>query len=107
MSRKRWRSFLPSAGRRNWRELEEDAEVLVEQDVGVEDDRAPGHLPRAVHLAQQILAAAGEELMICLQVRAVHQKRGPGLNFAVLQRRRFEIADQMAGARRGILGPGH
>src|SRR6266446_2280200 len=87
--------------------LEEDAEVLVEQDVGVEHDRAAPHLPRAVHLAQQILAATGEKLMIRLQVRAVHQKRGLGLDLAVLQRRRLEIADQVAGARRGILGPGH
>ena len=52
--------------------LEEDAEVLVEEDVGVEHDRAPGHFPRAVHLAQQILATTGEQLMIGLQVRAVH-----------------------------------
>ena len=29
--------------------LKEDAEVLVEQDVGVEHDRAPPDLPRAVH----------------------------------------------------------
>src|SRR6266571_1254041 len=62
--------------------LEEDAEVLVEEDVGVEDDRAPGHLPRAVRLAQHILAATGKELMIRLQVRAVHQKRGLGLDLA-------------------------
>src|SRR6266478_2502496 len=87
--------------------LEEDAEVLVEEDVGVEHDRAPGHLPCAIHLAQQILAAAGEELMIRLQVRAVHQKRGLGLDLAILQRRHLEVADQVTGARRGILGPGH
>jgi len=49
--------------------LQEDAEVLVEQDVGVEHNRAAPHPPRAVHLAQQILAATGEELMIRLQVR--------------------------------------
>ena len=45
--------------------------------------------------------------MIRLQVRAIHQKRGPGLNFAVRQRRRLEIADQVTGARRRVLGPGH
>src|ERR1051326_8139301 len=87
--------------------LEEDAEVLVEKHVGVEHDRAPRHLPRAVHLAQHILAAAGKKLGIRLQMRAVHQKRGPGLSFAVLPWRRFEIADQVTGARRRILGPGH
>src|SRR5689334_11291815 len=80
--------------------LEEDAEVLVEQDVGVEDDRAPGHFPRALYIAQHILAATGEELMIRLQVRAVHQKRGLGLDLAILQGRRLEIADQVTGARR-------
>src|SRR5258708_26176035 len=42
--------------------LEEDAEVLVEEDVGVEDDRAPCHFPRPSHLAQHILAIAGEQL---------------------------------------------
>jgi hypothetical protein len=42
--------------------------------------------------------------MIRLQVRAVHQKRGTDLDLAVLQRRRLEIADQAAGARRRILG---
>ena len=45
--------------------------------------------------------------MIRLQVRAVHQKGGPGFNLAVVQRRRFEVADHVTGARRGILGPGH
>src|SRR6266700_2233760 len=35
--------------------LEEDAQVLVEEDVGVEHDRAPGHLPCAIHLAQPSL----------------------------------------------------
>src|SRR6516162_11294429 len=45
--------------------------------------------------------------MVGLQVRAVHQKRGPGLRLAVLQPHRFEIADQVAGTRRRILGPGH
>ena len=44
--------------------------------------------------------------MIRLQVRAVDQKRGLGLDLALLQRRRFEIADQVTGARGGILGPG-
>src|SRR5271169_3051035 len=44
--------------------LQEDAEVLVERDVGVEDDRVPRYLPGPLHLAQQILAATGEELMI-------------------------------------------
>ena len=67
--------------------------------------RATFHPP--FYLAQHILAAAGEELMIRLQVRAVHQKRGPGLDLAALQRRRLEIADQVTGARRRILGPGH
>jgi hypothetical protein len=46
-------------------------------------------------------------MMIRLRVRAVHQKRGLGLHLAVLQRRPLEIADQVTGARRGILGPGH
>src|ERR1700738_3531418 len=68
-------------------DLEEDAEVLVEQDVGVEHDRAPPHLPRAVHLPQHVLAATGEELMIGLEVRAVHQKRGLGPDLTVLQQR--------------------
>jgi hypothetical protein len=54
--------------------------VLTLEDVGVEHDRASGHRPRAVHLPQQILAAAGQELMIRLQVRTVHQKRGLGLH---------------------------
>src|SRR6202011_6011639 len=45
---------------------------------------------------QQILAATGEELIIRLQVRAVHQKRSLGLDLAVLQRRGFEIADRAA-----------
>src|SRR5713101_7535910 len=54
-----------------------------------------------------MLAATGEELMIRLQARAVHQKRGLGLYLAVLQRRRLESTDQVTGARRGILGPGH
>jgi hypothetical protein len=85
---------------------EKHAEVFVEEDVGVEDDRAPRDLPRAVHLPQRILAATGEVRMIRLQVRAVDQKRGPRLDFAVFQRRRLAIADQVAGARRGILGPG-
>jgi len=44
-------------------------------------------LPRAVRHAQHILAAAGEELMIGLQVRAVHQKRGRGLQSWPLPRR--------------------
>src|ERR1700730_1044074 len=89
----------PAAG------LKKYAEVLVEQDVGVEHDRAPLYLPRAVHLAQHVLAATGEELMIRLQMRAVHQKRGLRLDLAVLQPRRLEIADQVTGARRGILDP--
>ena len=45
--------------------------------------------------------------MIRLQVRAVHKKRGLGLYLALLQRRRLGIADQVTGARRGILGPGY
>src|ERR1700730_1036953 len=75
--------------------LQEDAEVFVEEDVGVGPDRAPPHFPRAVDLAQHVVAATGEELVIRLQVRAAHQKRGLGLYLAVLQRRRFEIADQV------------
>jgi hypothetical protein len=65
------------------RPFEEDAEVFVEEDVGVEDDRAPGDLSCAVHIALQILAAAGEELVIGLRVRAVDQEGGPGLDLAV------------------------
>ena len=42
-----------------------------------------------------------------VQMRAVHEKRGPGLSLAVLPRRHFEVADQVTGARRRILGPGH
>ena len=75
--------------------LEKHAEVFVEQDVGVEPDRAPSHLPRAVHLPQHVLAATGEELMIRLQMRAVHRKRGLGLYLAVLKRGRLEIIDQV------------
>jgi hypothetical protein len=75
--------------------LEEDAEVLVEQDVGVEHDRAHPHLPCAVRPPQQILTATGEELMIRLQVRAIHPKRGLGLCLAVFQRRlRPPLLDQ-------------
>jgi hypothetical protein len=39
--------------------------------------------------------------MIRLQVRAVHQKRGLGLQLAVLQRCHLRIAYQVAGARQG------
>ena len=62
--------------------LEEDAEVLVEQDVGVEHDRAPGHLPRAVDLAQHVLAATGEELMIRIQAssRGSRSRRFPRID---------------------------
>jgi len=45
--------------------------------------------------------------MIRLNVRAVHQKRSLGLHLTVLQRRRLKIADQVTGARRGVLGPRH
>src|SRR5262249_25959799 len=45
-----------------------DTEVLVEEDVRVEDDRAPGHLPVAVDGSQDVLAEAGEELVVRLQV---------------------------------------
>ena len=83
------------------RGLKEDAEVFVEEDVGVEHDRALRHLPGTLDLAQQILAAAGEELVIGFEMRAVYQKRGPGLDLAVLQRYCLEIADQVTGARRG------
>jgi hypothetical protein len=38
--------------------------------------------------------------VIRLQVQAVYRKRSPGLYLAVRQRRRFEIADQVTGARR-------
>jgi hypothetical protein len=44
--------------------LEEDAEVLVEQHVGVEHDRAHRHFSRAVYLSQYFLAATEEKLMI-------------------------------------------
>jgi hypothetical protein len=54
---------------------------------------------RAVYFPQQILAATGEELMIRLQVQAVDQKRGLGLDHAVLQPRGFEIADQVTARR--------
>ena len=50
---------------------------------------------------QRVLEATGEELMIRLQVRAVHQKRGLGLQLAVLQRCHLRIAYQVAGARQG------
>ena len=60
-------------------DLQEDAEVLVEEDVGVEHDCAPPHLPRAV----QVLAVAEEELVNRPEVRAVHQKRSPGPDLAV------------------------
>jgi hypothetical protein len=88
-------------------QLEEDAEVLVAQHVGVEHDRAPRDLPRAPHLTQRVLATTREEVVVALEMRAVHDKRGLGLYLAVLQRRRrLEIADQVTGARRGILGSG-
>jgi hypothetical protein len=45
---------------RNWRELEKDAEVLVEEHVGVEHDGAPGYLLGAVDLTQKVLAAKPE-----------------------------------------------
>src|SRR4029077_7160925 len=87
--------------------LEEDAQVLVEQNVGIEHDRAPGDLPSAVHPAQHVLATAGEDLVVGLQMRAIDQERGPRLHLAPGQRRHLEVADQVAGARRRILGPGH
>jgi hypothetical protein len=62
---------------------EKHAEVFVEEDVDVRDDRAPGYLPRTLYLAQHILAASLEEPVIGLQVRAVRQKRGPGLDLLV------------------------
>src|SRR5438132_10813912 len=49
--------------------LEEDAEVLVGEDVGVEHDRAPR--PRSVHLPQHVLAVTGEELVIRLHMGAL------------------------------------
>src|SRR5207248_5480828 len=87
--------------------LQKNAEVLVEEDVGVEQDRALGHLPPAGNLPQHVLAGAGEELVIRLQMRTVDKKGSPGLYLAVVLRRRLEIADQVAGARRWILRPRH
>ena len=40
-------------------------------------------------------------------MRAVDQERGPGWHLAVFLRFGFEIADQVAGAGCGFLGPGH
>src|SRR5438552_9086264 len=59
---------------------------------------------RAVHLAQHVLAAAGEQLMLGIQVREVHQKRGLGLDLGVLLRRRLEITDHGTAARDFIFG---
>ena len=42
------------------------------------------------------------ELVIDLQVRAVHQKRGLGLHLTAFQRLGLEIADQATGARWGL-----
>jgi hypothetical protein len=44
--------------------------------------------------------------MIRLQVRAVDQRRGRGLDLAVFQRCGLEISYQVTGARRRTLGPG-
>src|SRR6516225_6271030 len=92
-TRSQQRSHIRSSRRLiRWTSLmQKDAEILVERDAGVEDDRAPPHLPRAVLLTHHVLAAAGEQLIIGLRVRVVHQKRGPGLDLAALQRRRFEL----------------
>ncbi len=45
--------------------------------------------------------------MVGFEVRAVDEKRGPGRDLAVLRRCCFEIADEVAGARGRVLGPGH
>src|SRR6266446_5885127 len=75
--------------------LQEDAEVLVEEDVGVEEDGALRDLPRAVHPAQHVLAAPGQELVVRLQVRAIHEEGRLGPHLAFRQRLRHEIANQM------------
>src|ERR1700730_5007184 len=62
--------------------LEKDAEVLVQEDVGVEEDGALRDLPGAVDPAQHVLAAPGQELVIRFQVRAVHEKGRLGLHLA-------------------------
>jgi hypothetical protein len=37
-----------------------------------------------------------EELVVGLQVRAIDQECGPGRDLAIVERRRFEIADPLA-----------
>src|SRR5687767_7355510 len=64
--------------------LEEDRDVLREKDVGVQDDRAFGDLPGVAVRSQDVLAVAGVELLVGLQVRSVHQERTLGPDFAVL-----------------------
>src|SRR5262249_19697868 len=78
--------------------LKKDAEVFVQEHVGVEEDGALGDLPGAVHAAQHVFAAPGQELVIRFQVRAVDEEGRLCLHQAFGQRLRHEVADQMARA---------
>ena len=48
--------------------LQEDAEVFVQQHIGVENGRSTGDLPGAFNPAQHIFAAAGQQLVVGFEV---------------------------------------
>ena len=64
----------------------EERQILREQDALVEDDHAPGDLPRAVDPAQHVLALAHEQVGLRLDAISVDEKATPKGNLRRLRR---------------------
>src|SRR5947209_10642834 len=102
-----WGPKVRSADRAMSGRSQKYAEIFVEEHIGIEDDRAPRHLPFTVHLQQHIVAAAAQKLRIRIEMRELHQECGLGPNLPAVEQRRYQVADQVTGARRRVFGPRH
>src|SRR6266478_9801460 len=67
---------------------DKERQILGEQDALVEDDHAPGDLPRAIHPPQHILTLADEHVGFRLDAIAVDEKATADSHFG---RRRIPV----------------
>src|SRR5712691_10630251 len=87
--------------------LNEDAHILRQEHVLVEDDGATGDLPRAIDVPQHILPPTDVEVLFGLGPVSVHHEVRVDFEFSRgVPWLHFDIRNDVAGSRRRVLRPG-
>src|SRR5262249_18657823 len=100
--------FQRQLGCCRWAMLKENADVLGQQDVLVENNFAAGNLPGPINTPEDILPSANVEVLLDLAAGAVHQVVGVDFELGrCISLFHLDVANDMAGPGGWILGPGH